>query len=82
VQEVVVSRRPTLLWDLYEYEWEDVVQALKVMATVKFPLAFLVSLQHMAAIENERQRYRTGDVELLGLLLRQQRCLSTDPRGQ
>jgi Heterokaryon incompatibility protein (HET) len=82
VQEVVVSRRATLLWDMKEHEWEDVVQVLKAMATVNFPLPFLVSLQHVAAIEHERQRYLSGNVELLGLLMRQQRCLSTDPRDK
>jgi hypothetical protein len=82
VQEVVVSKRSTLLWDEYEYDWEEVVQALKAMATVKFPLAFLVSLQDIAAIENERQRYISHDMDILGLLLRQQRCLSTDARDK
>jgi hypothetical protein len=82
VQEVVVSKRATFIWDLREYEWDDVVQALKAMANARFPLAFLPSLQHMASIENERQRYRSGDLELLGLLMRQQRCLSTDPRDK
>jgi hypothetical protein len=82
VQEVVVSKRSTFLWDSCEYDWEEVVQALKAMATVKFPLAFLVSLQDIAAIEHERQRYVSHDMDTLGLLLRQQRCLSTDARDK
>jgi hypothetical protein len=50
VQEVTVSRKATILWDYVEYDWDDVVQALKYMSTVQFPLAFIVSLQHIAAI--------------------------------
>jgi hypothetical protein len=50
----VVSKQPMLLWDMCEYRWEDVARALKAMTDVKFPLAFLVSLQEMASIEHER----------------------------
>lgn len=82
VQEVTVSRKATILWDYIEYDWDDLVQALKYMSTVQFQLAFIVSLQHIAAIENERIRYRNGSNNLLGVLLRHQRCLATDPRDK
>jgi hypothetical protein len=82
VQEVTVSRMATILWDYVEYDWDDLVQALKYMSTVQFPLAFIVSLRHIAAIENERTRYSNGSNNLLGLLLRHQRCLATDPRDK
>ena len=82
VQEVAVSRKATILWDSVEYDWDDLVQALKYMSTVHFPLAFIVSLRHIAAIENERIRYRNGSNNLLGVLLRHQRCLATDPRDK
>jgi hypothetical protein len=82
VQEVVVSKKPTILWDSVEYKWEDLVRALKYMSTVNFPLAFIVSMQHVASIENERLRYKSGRIDLLGLLLRHQRCLATDQRDK
>jgi len=82
VQEVVVSKKPTILWNFVEYDWGELIQALQNMCAVKFPLAFIFSLQHIAAIESERRRYKSGNIELLGLLLRQQRCSAIDPRDK
>jgi hypothetical protein len=82
VQEVVVSSRATLIWDHGEYEWTDVIAALKYMSTVHFPPSFLFSLQHIASIEDEKCRYKQGSTSLLGILLRHQRCEATDPRDK
>jgi hypothetical protein len=82
VQEVVVSPRATIVWDHGEYEWVDMIAALKYMSTVHFPPSFLFSLQHIASIEDERQRYTAGTVSLLGLLLRHQRCKASDQRDK
>lgn len=78
VQEVAVSCKATILWDRVEYDWENVVEALKQMSTAKFPLAF-IDFQHIAAIDNERRRYRSRESTLLGVLLRHQRTMATDP---
>ncbi|OCK91867.1 HET-domain-containing protein [Cenococcum geophilum 1.58] len=82
VQEVVVSNKPTILWNFVEYDWGELIRALQNMCAVKFPLAFIFSLQHIAAIESERRRYKSSNIELLGLLLRQQRCSAADPRDK
>jgi Heterokaryon incompatibility protein (HET) len=82
VQEVVVSKRSTVVWNYAEYDWEDFVQTLRGLSSLKMPLAYIISLQHVAAIENERLRQNTKNLTLLGVLLRQQRCLATDPRDK
>jgi hypothetical protein len=82
VQEVVVSKKVTIVWDHAEYDWNDVMSAVRFMTTMHFPPSFLFSLQHIASIEDERCNYRDGTVSLLGLLLRHQRCHATDPRDK
>jgi Heterokaryon incompatibility protein (HET) len=82
VQEVVTASKATLVWGSVQCAWEDLIRALQFMSNVNFPLAFLPTLQHIGAIENERARYKEGANTLLGLLLRQQRCMTTDPRDK
>jgi hypothetical protein len=52
------------------------------MAGTKVPLAFIVTLQDISAIEEERIRYRLGNTGLCAVLLRHQRCLATDLRDK
>lgn len=82
VQEVVTAAKATLVWGSVQCAWEDLIRALKFMSDVNFPLAFLPTLQHIGAIENERIRYKEGANTLLGLLLRQQRCMATNPKDK
>ncbi|KAJ2893475.1 HET-domain-containing protein [Zalerion maritima] len=85
VQEVAVSRRASILWDGIEYDWQEFVDLLKFMTTVQFPLAFVVSLRHIVAIDHERTRHwrgGRGDADIFGVLVRHQRCLATDPRDK
>jgi hypothetical protein len=82
VQEVVVSKKVTIVWDHAEYDWDELVSVIRFMTMQHFPPSFLFSLQHVAAIEDERCTYRNGSVSLLGVLLRHQRCHATDPRDK
>ncbi|KAK1751515.1 HET-domain-containing protein [Echria macrotheca] len=82
VQEVAVSRRVTILFDHLEYEWDGVVAALEFMSGLKFPLAFLPSPQHLAAIDRERNLFASLSSSLPGVLLRHQRCRATDQRDK
>ncbi|KAF4624980.1 hypothetical protein G7Y89_g13186 [Cudoniella acicularis] len=81
-QEVTVSSKATIFWGASQYDWDDVIRALKFMAQVNFPLAFVVTLENISAIEEERHFYRNGYSNLHGVLLRHQRCLATDPRDK
>jgi len=47
---------------------------------MSFPLAFIVTLENISTIEEERMNYRNGHSKLNGVLLRHQRCMATDPR--
>jgi hypothetical protein len=82
VQEVAVSSSATIIWGPSEYNWEDVIQALKFMSQVNFPLAFIVTLENISTIEEERKLYRKGHSKLNGILLRHQRCKASDPRDK
>jgi hypothetical protein len=82
VQEVTVSPTIALIWDQMEYDWDSLVYALKSMSSLRFPLAFISSMQHIAAIEAERLRYRDGSVSLLGALMRHKRTRATDQRDK
>lgn len=52
------------------------------MAQVDFPLAFIVTLEHISAIEEERRFYQDGGQRLHSVLARHQRCLATDDRDK
>lgn len=52
------------------------------MSKANFPLAFIVTLENISAIEEERKLYREGGNRLSGVLLRHQRCMATDPRDK
>lgn len=54
VQEVVVSKRVTLVWDHAEYDWDELVKVIRFMAHQHFPPSFFSSHQHVASIEDER----------------------------
>ncbi|KAH6684749.1 heterokaryon incompatibility protein-domain-containing protein [Halenospora varia] len=82
VQEVAVSSKATIFWGSSQYDWDDVVRALKFMSQVNFPLAFVVTLENISAIEEERKSYRTGFKRLHAVLLRHQRCIATDSRDK
>ncbi|KAF7509744.1 hypothetical protein GJ744_007439 [Endocarpon pusillum] len=82
VQEVVVSKKVTCVWGSQQCEWKEVTRALEFMSKARFPLVFMPTLQHIAGIEEEMVRYKEGANTLLGLLLRHQRCLSTNPRDK
>lgn len=82
VQEVPVSSSATIFWDPSQYDWEDVIQALKFMSQVSFPLAFIVTLENISTIEEERKLYRKGHSNLNSVLLRHQRCNASDPRDK
>ena len=82
VQEVVVSSKATIFWGSSQYDWQDVIQALKFMSQVNFPLAFIVTLENISTIEEERNFYRDGRSKLNAVLLRHQRCDSKDPRDK
>jgi hypothetical protein len=82
VQEVVVSKKVTIVWDHAEYDWDELVGAVRFMTEQHFPPSFLFSLQHIASIEDERRTYQNGTETLLGVLLRHQRCHATDPRDK
>ncbi|KAE8441271.1 hypothetical protein EG329_005572 [Mollisiaceae sp. DMI_Dod_QoI] len=82
VQEVAVSSKATIFWGESHYDWDDVIQALKFMSKANFPLAFIVTLENISAIEKERRCYREGDNKLIAVLLRHQRCTATDPRDK
>ncbi|CZR63943.1 uncharacterized protein PAC_13840 [Phialocephala subalpina] len=82
VQEVAVSSKATIFWGNARYDWEDVIRALKFMSKANFPLAFIVTLENISAIEEERMFYIGGYNKLSGVLLRHQRCLATDPRDK
>jgi hypothetical protein len=82
VQEVAVSSTATIFWGSSQYNWEDVILALKFMSQVNFPLAFIVTLENISAIEEERISYWKGHNRLLGVLLRHQRCQATDNRDK
>jgi hypothetical protein len=77
VQEVVVSKKATVLWGSKQCEWNELIGAVSFMSNARFTLAFMPTLQHIAGIEEETKRYKQGTNTLLGLLLRHQRCLST-----
>jgi hypothetical protein len=82
VQEVAVSSTATIFWGSSQYNWEDVILTLKFMSQVNFPLAFIVTLENISAIEEERISYWKGHNRLLGVLLRHQRCEATDDRDK
>ena len=82
VQEVAVSSKATIFWGSSQYDWEDVIRALKFMSEVNFPLAFIATLENISAIEEERTLYRKGHNKLNGVLLRHQRCIATDFRDK
>ena len=82
VQEVAVSAKATIFWGSSQYDWEDVIKSLKFMSQFYFPLAFIVTLENISTIEEERTFYRIGQNRLNGVLLRHQRCLATDPRDK
>jgi Heterokaryon incompatibility protein (HET) len=56
VQEVAVSSEVTISWGSARYDWEGVIRALKFMSQVDFPLAFIVTLENISAIEIHRWR--------------------------
>lgn len=82
VQEVVVSKKATVLWGSKQCEWNELVKALAFMSKARFPLAFMPTLQHIAGIEEETRRYKQGTNNLLGILLRHQRCMSKKPQDK
>lgn len=82
VQEVVVSSRATMFWGSSQYDWEDLTRALRFMSQHDFPLAFIVTLEHISAIEEERKLYQRGGNSIYGVLLRHQRCIATEPRDK
>jgi hypothetical protein len=82
VQEVAVSSKAVVLWGSSEYDWEELLQALRFMANTKVPLAFIASLHNISSIEEERICYRLGNASLYAVLLRHQRCLATDLRDK
>lgn len=82
VQEVAVSSKATIFWGNARYDWEDVIRALKFMSEANFPLAFIVTLENISAIDEERKFYKEGNNKLSGVLLRHQRCMATDPRDK
>lgn len=79
---MVVSKKVTFVWGSKQCEWKEVTRALEFMSKARFPLVFMPTLQHIAGIEEEIARYKQGANTLLGLLLRHQRCLSTNPRDK
>jgi hypothetical protein len=82
VQEVAVSSKATIFWGSSQYDWEDVIRALKFMCKANFPLAFIVTLENISTIDEERKFYRESESTLNGVLLRHQRCMATDPRDK
>lgn len=82
VQEVAVSAGVTILFDHLEYQWDELVAALKFLYGVKFPLAFLPSPQHLAAIDHERNLHASLASSLPGVLVRHRRCRATDQRDK
>jgi Heterokaryon incompatibility protein (HET) len=82
VQEVAVSTKATIFWGSSQYDWEEVIQALKFMSQFNFPLAFIVTLENISTIEEERTFYMKRQSKLNGVLLRHQRCVATDPRDK
>lgn len=82
VQEVAVSSKATIFWGLFQYDWDDMIQALKFMSQANFPLAFIVTMENISTIEQERMSYRKGGSRLNEVLLRHQRCMATDPRDK
>jgi hypothetical protein len=82
VQEVAVSRKATIFWGSSQYDWDDVIRALKFMCKANFPLAFIVTLENISTVDEERKLYRRGDNRLNCVLLRHQRCMATDPRDK
>jgi len=82
VQEAAVSVGVTIIFDHVEYDWDEIAEALKFLSSVKFPLAFLPSPQHIAAIDHERLLYKSRKSSLPGVLIRHQRCLATDQRDK
>lgn len=82
VQEVATSSKGTVIQGVEEYDWDDLVRAQEFMSRAYFPLAFMPSFQHIAGIESERRCYNERANSLLGLLLRHQHSLATDPRDK
>jgi hypothetical protein len=82
VQEVVVSSKATIFWGSSQYDWEDMISALKFMREANFPLAFIVTLENISTIDPERKFYRKSDSKLNDVLLRHQRCTATDHRDK
>ncbi|KAK3319110.1 heterokaryon incompatibility protein-domain-containing protein [Apodospora peruviana] len=82
VQEVAVAVGVTILFDHLEYEWDEVVAANRFLSGVKFPLAFLPSPHHLAAIDHERNLHASLASSLPGVLVRHQRCRATDHRDK
>jgi hypothetical protein len=82
VQEVAVSSKATIFWGSSQYDWEDVIRALKFMSRMNFPLAFIVIFENISTIEAERNNYKNGHSKLNGVLLRHQRCMATDLRDK
>ncbi|KAN0089671.1 HET domain containing protein [Hyaloscypha variabilis] len=82
VQEVVVSSKAIIFWGSCQYDWQEVIQALKFMSQVNFPLAFIVTLENISTIEEERKFYKEGHSKLNDVLLRHQRCKAKDPRDK
>ncbi|KAH0565750.1 hypothetical protein GP486_000847 [Trichoglossum hirsutum] len=82
VQEVAVANKVAVFWGSSEYDWEELLQALRYMAGTRVPLAFITTLQDISSIEEERTRYRLGNTSLYAVLLRHQRCLATDTRDK
>ena len=82
VQEVVVSSRATIFWGSSQYDWEELTRALRFMSQQEFPLVFIVTLQHISTIEEERKLYQRGGNSTYGVLLRHQRCIATEQRDK
>ena len=82
VQEVAVSPKAIIFWGSSQYDWDDVIRALKFICKANFPLAFIVTLENISTIDEERKLYRRGDNKLNGVLLRHQRCEASRRRDK
>lgn len=82
VQEVAVSPKAIVFWGSSQYDWDDVIRALKFMCKANFPLAFIVTLENISTIDEERKLYRRGDNKLNAVLLRHQQCKATNLRDK
>ncbi len=79
-----ITKNSTVIWNGYEVSLEDIVRGFEFPSHPEFGLVFIPTLQHVASIESERQRYQDNTMksDLLVILKRHQRCEATDNRDK